>query len=109
MKIPIPGRAPDRDAALAQYRRRAEAYDAELVPFQPIRSQSIALLGLHQGYTVLDVGCGTGLSLGELHDRVGSKGRIVGIERRPVRRLTGNRGHTPQQEDVVRRSVRTIE
>ena len=51
--------------------------------FEPIRSEAIALLGLHRGDTVLDVGCGTGLSFEELHHRVGRKGRIVGIEQCP--------------------------
>jgi SAM-dependent methyltransferase len=83
MRIPVPGRAPDRAAALTQYRRRAERYDAELAPFEPIRSQAIARLDLHPGDTVLDVGCGTGLSFEELHHLVGTKGRIVGIEQCP--------------------------
>jgi SAM-dependent methyltransferase len=83
MRIPVPGRPPDRAAALAQYRHRAEGYDAELAIFEPIRSQSIDLLGLHRGDTVLDVGCGTGLSFEALHHRVGRKGRIVGIEQSP--------------------------
>ena len=68
---------------MAQYRRRAQGYDAELTLFEPIRNQSIALLGLQGGDTVLDVGCGTGLSFEGLHHRVGSKGRIVGIEQCP--------------------------
>ncbi len=83
MHFPLPGRSPDRAAALAQYRHRAEGYDAELALFEPIRSQAIGLLGLHGGDTVLDVGCGTGLSFAELHHCVGSKGRIVGIEQCP--------------------------
>jgi len=83
MRIHVPGRAPDRAAALAQYRERAEGYDAELAVFEPIRSEAIALLGLHRGDTVLDVGCGTGLSFEALHRRVGRKGRIVGIEQCP--------------------------
>lgn len=76
-------RAPDRFAALAQYRQRAGIYDAELALFEPIRTDAIALLKLHPGATVLDVGCGTGLSLGLLHQRVGATGRIVGVEQCP--------------------------
>ena len=97
MRIPLPGRSPDRAAALAQYRRRAEGYDAELAVFEPIRSQAIELLGLHGGDTVIDVGCGTGLSFEELHHRVGRKGRIVGIERCPemmAKARSGCRGTT---------------
>jgi len=86
MHIPVGSRAPDRAAALAQYRRRAEGYDTELALFEPIRSEAIALLDLHPGDTVLDVGCGTGLSFEPLHRRVGKHGRIVGIEQSPEMR-----------------------
>ena len=73
----------EREAALAQYRHRAEHYDMEVAPFEPIRAQAIAALDLHAGATVLDVGCGTGLSFAPLHERIGPRGRIVGIELSP--------------------------
>ena len=74
---------PDRAAALAQYRRRAGVYDLELALFEPIRRQAIARLALQRGDTVLDVGCGTGLSLALLREGVGARGRIIGIEQSP--------------------------
>jgi trans-aconitate methyltransferase len=74
---------PDRAAALAQYRRRARIYDLELALFEPIRRKAIACLALKRGDIVLDVGCGTGLSLALLHKGVGAKGRIIGIEQSP--------------------------
>jgi SAM-dependent methyltransferase len=77
------GRGPNRAEARAQYRRRAPVYDLELALFEPIRRQAIALLGLRRGEVVLDVGCGTGLSLPLLHDAVGPRGAIVGIEQSP--------------------------
>ena len=76
-------RAPDRAAALAQYRARAGVYDLELALFEPIRRRAIAALALRPGQTVLDVGCGTGLSLPLLQAGVGARGRIVGIEQSP--------------------------
>lgn len=74
---------PDRTAALEQYRQRAGVYDLELALFEPLRRQAISRLGLQHGDCVLDVGCGTGLSLELLRQAVGSKGRIVGIEQCP--------------------------
>lgn len=78
-----PRRGPDRSAALALYRRRAGVYDLELALFEPIRRQAIERLALRRGETVLDVGCGTGLSLALLREGVGATGRIIGIEQSP--------------------------
>ena len=75
--------APDREAALAQYRRRAGFYDLELALFEPLRLRAIALLALRPGEVVLDVGCGTGLSLALLSQAVGARGSIIGIEQSP--------------------------
>jgi ubiquinone/menaquinone biosynthesis C-methylase UbiE len=76
-------RGPDRMAALEQYRRRADGYDRELVLFEPIRADAVARLDLHPNDTVLDVGCGTGLSFELLHRRIGKSGRVVGVEQCP--------------------------
>ncbi len=78
-----PRRGPDRDAALAQYRRRAGTYDLELALLEPIRRIAVARLALQPGQTVLDIACGTGLSLALLQQGVGAGGRIVGIEQSP--------------------------
>ena len=70
-------------AALEQYRRRAAVYDIELALFEPIRRSAVARLGLKPGDTVIDAGCGTGLSLPLLREAVGSRGHVVGIEQCP--------------------------
>jgi ubiquinone/menaquinone biosynthesis C-methylase UbiE len=73
-------RMPNRAAALAQYRRRARFYDLELALIEPVRRRAIELLGLKGGETVLDVGCGTGLSFELLEQRIAREGTIIGIE-----------------------------
>src|ERR1039457_1601117 len=78
-----PKHGPDRTAALAQYRRRAGFYDLELALFEPIRHKAISRLALKRGDVVLDVGCGTGLSLELVRQGIGIKGKIIGIEQSP--------------------------
>lgn len=73
----------NRQRALEQYRRRAKVYDHELAAFEPIRQSAIACLNLKKGATVLDVGCGTGLSFERLQQAIGAGGHIVGIEQCP--------------------------
>ena len=74
---------PDRSAALEQYRRRAAVYDLELALFEPVRRRAVAWLAARAGDTVLDVGCGTGLSFELLQAAVGANGHIIGIEQSP--------------------------
>jgi demethylmenaquinone methyltransferase/2-methoxy-6-polyprenyl-1,4-benzoquinol methylase len=76
-------RAPARDAALAQYRRRARLYDLELLAFEPLRRRAVRALALRAGETVLDVACGTGLSFPLLAPAVGAGSHVVGIEQSP--------------------------
>jgi ubiquinone/menaquinone biosynthesis C-methylase UbiE len=83
LRVTKPPPGPDRTAALAQYRRRAGIYDLELALFEPIRERALQRLELRRGQTVLDVGCGTGLSFPGLRTGVGAGGRIVGIEQSP--------------------------
>lgn len=44
------------------------------------RVAGIPLLGLSEGATVLDVGCGTGLNVPLLLDGVGASGRVIGVD-----------------------------
>lgn len=74
---------PDPELARARYRRLAAGYDASSRREWPRRLRAIETLGLAPCATVLDVGCGTGLSLAPLAERVGSAGRVVGVELSP--------------------------
>ena len=69
--------------SIAKYRAVAQHYDASTGPTWPIRLRCIELLNLREGETVLDVGCGTGLSFEPLLQRVGPSGRLLAFEQSP--------------------------
>lgn len=74
----------DRTAlAIRRYRRHAAGYDASAERTEPLRRRTIARLALRPGDTVLDVGCGTGLSFDLLAAGIGPAGRLIGIEQSP--------------------------
>ena len=79
------------------YRGHAGRYDRRTEAFQQCRERLIALLPARPGDTVLDVGCGTGLCLPLLRDKVGPTGTIVGIDAsEQMLRLARDRGHRPR-------------
>jgi len=69
-----------RRRSVAKYRKRAAGYDRTCGPTWTIRERTIAGLDLEPGQRVLDVACGTGLSLALLRDRVGEGGHVYGFD-----------------------------
>ncbi|MGE0160838.1 MAG: class I SAM-dependent methyltransferase [Gemmatimonadales bacterium] len=74
---------PDQMRAL--YGRLAPFYDAAVLPFRALgldrhRRLAVRSLALRPGDVVLDLGCGTGLNFPALHEAVGSRGRIIGVD-----------------------------
>lgn len=74
---------PDPNLAIEKYRRHAAGYDATARRTMSLRRRVVALLRLAPGDIVLDVACGTGLSLPLLREAVGASGRVIGIEVSP--------------------------
>ncbi len=103
-----PRAGPDRDAAILQYRRRAPVYDLELAPFEPLRREAVERLAPRTGDTVLDLACGTGLSLPLLRRATGPRGRVVGVEQSPEMLALASRRvarHRWRNVDLVAASV----
>jgi ubiquinone/menaquinone biosynthesis C-methylase UbiE len=83
MSDPTSKGGPDPGAAREKYRRVAGGYDRIGRISAPLRSRAVSRLGLRPGDTVLDIGCGTGLTFHLLEARIGQRGRLVGIDLSP--------------------------
>ncbi len=69
------------------YRKRAPKYNftANLYYFigfreYAYRKRAVKALHLHQGDTVVEIGCGTGLNFAFLQKAVGAEGKIIGVD-----------------------------
>lgn len=80
-----PGAPPEGGHAAARvlYGWRAGSYELQLAPYEFIRRIAVDHLQLRPGDCVLDLGCGTGMSLPLLREAVGPGGRVVGVDLSP--------------------------
>ena len=76
-----------RERIVDIYRKRADNYDftANLYyligyPEWKYRRLTIDRLNLEPGYTVLEIGCGTGLNFGLVEERIGPTGKLIGVD-----------------------------
>jgi arsenite methyltransferase len=69
--------------SIRKYAKKAKLYDGTAYRTDWIRSATIDLLELKEGQTVLDVGCGSGLSFEQLLQGVGGSGTVVGFDQSP--------------------------
>ena len=74
---------PDTRGVKDRYRDFAATYDNAIAYLEAVRAVSFERLDLKPGETVLDLGCGTGVSFERLHREVGPHGRIIGLELSP--------------------------
>lgn len=73
-----------RARSIAKYQKRAAGYDRSCSTTWAIRTRAIDALDLQEGDQVLDVGCGTGLSLPLLVQAVGPAGKVYGCDQSPA-------------------------
>ena len=71
---------PDSNVVKDRYRRLAADYDSAMSFLDRVRAASFEHLDLKPGESVLDLGCGTGISFEQLHGDVGPEGRIIGLK-----------------------------
>lgn len=72
------------DKVRRKYRRTAWLYDRFIAgPTERLRREAVSYLRLRAGDRVLDLGCGTGLSLPLLVEAVGDGGTVYGVEVSP--------------------------
>ena len=74
---------PDTQTVEERYQRFAATYDDAMSWLDPVRDAAFEHLALKPGESVLDLGCGTGISFERLHREVGNEGRIIGLELSP--------------------------
>ena len=68
------------DGAARYYDRLTDIVFGRVLGLERYRGHTIDLLGNLDGATVLDVGCGTGRNFPLLTERVGERGKIVGVD-----------------------------
>ena len=91
-----------RDAVVELYRHRARGYDRGIRWFGGLRDEAIDALELRPRERVIDVACGTGLSLPSLVDGVGPNGHVIGVDASPqMLRLAQRRVEASRWENVT--------
>ncbi len=68
------------DSVKNRYRLHAAGYDRTMRFAERIRTQAVRRLDLQPGESVLDIGCGTGLSFDMIQEGIGPEGRLIGVD-----------------------------
>jgi ubiquinone/menaquinone biosynthesis C-methylase UbiE len=78
------GSADIASPALLHAQAWAEAYELIDLQLSPLGLRAIEALGLRPGDIVLDIGCGTGQTLLQLAEQVGTEGQVIGVDVAPL-------------------------
>jgi len=76
-----------KKSIITLYQKRARYYDYSAnfyymfgIRELAYRKKAVEALNLGHGETVVEIGCGTGLNFRLLRERVGSEGKIIGVD-----------------------------
>ncbi|NIA72217.1 methyltransferase domain-containing protein, partial [Pelagibius litoralis] len=82
--MPRQGSANAPSSASLHARAWAQIYELIDLQLSPLGLRAIESLPLRLGDGVLDVGCGAGQTLLQLAERVGTGGRVIGVDVAPL-------------------------
>jgi SAM-dependent methyltransferase len=77
---PEPSLARDKSDTLQAYAAGAARYDERTDRFMVFRQRIVDALDVRRGDVVVDVGCGTGLCMPLLQERIGAEGVIIAVD-----------------------------
>ncbi len=63
-----------------KYDRLLDIWFGKILRIEKYRKEAVEWLGLREGDTVLDIGCGTGANFSLLEEKVGPDGKIIGLD-----------------------------
>lgn len=84
-------RRPEAESEHEKHLRRSQTvwdrwsdwYEMSERDFEPIREELIAQIGLEEGDSVLEIGCGPGVNFEPIREAIGPDGRLVAIDYSP--------------------------
>jgi trans-aconitate methyltransferase len=78
--LPEPNLACDSSDTLQAYSAKAHSYEERTDRFMVFRRRLVEALDVRRGDVVVDVGCGTGLCMPLLQEKVGAEGAIIAVD-----------------------------
>ncbi|MGB3829382.1 MAG: methyltransferase domain-containing protein [Ornithinimicrobium sp.] len=92
------------ERTLRRYRALAPVYDIvslERLLYRDGREAAVAAAQLTEGQQVLDVGCGTGLTMPAIAERIGPTGHLIGIDSSPAMLAQASKRTIPARRSLI--------